>query len=124
MSEKPKQGQIIWRDLTVEDAGRVRDFYKEVVGWKSTDHDMGEYNDFNIALPETGEVVAGICHARGDNSTIPPQWLMYVQVDSVEASAQKCVEMGGKVVNGPRKMGESNFCVIQDPAGAVMAIMD
>ena len=120
---KPRIGAITWRDLTVENAKEVRDFYCEVVGWKATDHSMGEYADFNISEPESGDVIAGICHARGDNAGIPPQWLIYITVADVEASANRCMELGGAVLDGPRAMGSQRFCVISDPAGAVAALI-
>jgi len=123
--EKPPSniGRIEWLDLTVADASRVRDFYRKVIGWKSADVDMGSYSDFNINLPDSGETVAGICHARGTNANIPAQWLVYVRVADVKESAAECQKRGGKVLDGPRRMGGSNFCVIQDPAGAVMALI-
>ena len=72
---------------------------------------------------QDGNVVAGICHARGSNAGLPPQWLVYIQVASVAASARMCQDLGGKVLDGPRRMGAQDFCVIQDPAGAVAALM-
>ena len=32
--KKPAVGTIAWRDLTVKDAEKVRDFYAQAVGWK------------------------------------------------------------------------------------------
>jgi predicted enzyme related to lactoylglutathione lyase len=125
MSEKnsqPKVGQVLWRDLTVRDATQVRGFYRDVVGWTSTDHDMGEYQDYNMIVPETGETVAGVCHARGVNADVPPQWLMYIIVEDVDRSAKTCVELGGQIMAGPRQMGGGRFCVIKDPAGAMCAL--
>ena len=119
---KSKIGQIVWQDLTVPNATEVRDFYTKVVGWTATDHDMGDYVDYNI-LSESGEVVAGICNARDTNACIPPQWLVYIQVEDVESCARRCTELGGKVIDGPRAMGASKFCVIQDPAGAVCGLI-
>lgn len=121
-TESAKVGEILWRDLTVNNAEQVRDFYKAVVGWQSSGQDMGGYEDFNMISPTTGETVAGVCHARGSNAGLPAQWLIYITVEDVAASARKCVELGGKVLNGPRKMGGGDFCVIQDPAGAVCAL--
>jgi predicted enzyme related to lactoylglutathione lyase len=40
-SETPPVGSIGWCDLTVENADTIRDFYRGVVGWTSTDVDMG-----------------------------------------------------------------------------------
>ncbi len=116
-------GAAEWCDLTVENAGDVKDFYCDVVGWDSSAASMGEYDDFNIELPKTGETIAGICHARGSNSNLPAQWLMYVRVKNVSQSAEKCLGLGGQVLDGPRAMGKSQFCVIQDPEGAVLALV-
>lgn len=116
-------GRVEWIDLTVDDASRVKDFYCTVVGWSSTEVEMGSYSDFNINLPGTQDTIAGVCHARGSNANLPSQWLIYVRVESVKASAAKCEKLGGKILDGPRRMGGSNFCVIEDPAGAVMALM-
>lgn len=123
-SKSAQIGVIGWRDLTVENAEEVRHFYTQVVGWETAPHDMGDYNDYDVRIPATGETAAGICHARGSNANVPPQWLLYVMVESVAASAAKCLELGGAVVDGPRTMGGIPFCVIQDPAGAVIALME
>lgn len=116
-------GAIEWRDLTVEDAEAIRAFYADVVGWQASAVSMGDYDDFNMNLPETGETVAGICHARGDNQHLPNQWLMYVRVKSVHDSAARCQALGGMVLEGPRIMGGIQFCVIRDPQGAVLGLI-
>lgn len=116
-------GQILWRDLTVKNAEKIKNFYCEVVGWKAEPHDMGEYNDYNIVSSETGDVLTGICHAKDTNVNIPSQWMMYVNVEDVVKSVEACVQLGGKIVDGPRKMGDSDFCIIQDPEGAVLALL-
>lgn len=120
---KANIGAIEWHDLTVDNASEVKDFYTQVVGWQSSAASMGDYDDYNITLPESGETVAGVCHARGSNSTLPAQWLIYVRVADVTASAQQCLELGGEVLDGPRKMGANDFCVIKDPAGAVLGLV-
>ena len=119
-----KPGAIMWRDLTVENAVEVRDFYCEVAGWTFTPFDMGDYEDYNMLTPRGGQTVAGVCHARGSNASLPPQWLIYVNVEDLDRSAQRCVELGGKLVDGPRSLGGGRFCVIQDPAGAVCALIE
>lgn len=118
-----KIGRIEWLDLTVQDATNIRKFYTSVVGWTSSEVDMGHYSDFNINLPDTGDTIAGVCHAKGGNANLPSQWLVYVRVESVADSASQCTKLGGKVLEGPKRMGGSDFCVIQDPAGAVMALL-
>ena len=93
---RPPVGSIKWADLTVEHAEEVRDFYREVVGWTSTDVDMGGYHDYCMNQPEDAKTVAGICHARGGNAGLPPQWLAYIIVEDIDHSISRCVESGRK----------------------------
>jgi len=124
-SAKPEVGAISWTDLTVKNAEEVKNFYSEVVGWKSAAVEMGGYSDFNMNLPSSGKTVAGICHARGVNADLPPQWLVYITVEDVDKSAKRCVELGGKVIAGPNGMGSyGRYCVIQDPARAVATLFE
>ena len=118
----PVVGTICWTDLTVPNPELVRDFYQGVVGWQTRPEDMGGYSDFHMIAPASGESVTGICHARGVNADVPPQWLVYFQVENVDQCAARCVELGGEIVAGPRQMGGGRFCVIRDPAGAVCAL--
>jgi predicted enzyme related to lactoylglutathione lyase len=118
-------GAITWTDLTVNNAEAVRDFYSQVVGWQTEPVDMGGYSDFNMKSPTSQKTIAGICHARGANADLPAQWLLYITVENVDASATRCVELGGKVITGPKGMeGYGRYCVIQDPAGAVSALFE
>ncbi len=121
-SKKPEIGAIAWRDLTVKNAPKIRDFYKRVVGWKVSPVEMGGYSDFCMLAPATGETVAGVCHARGSNAGLPAQWLIYIIVAYVDRSAARCRKLGGKVLVAPRVMTGGRFCVIRDPAGAVCAL--
>ncbi|MBZ0199348.1 MAG: VOC family protein [Ignavibacteriaceae bacterium] len=118
-------GKITWFDLTVPNADEVKDFYSKVVGWKSEPFAMQGYNDYNMQTPVNGETVAGICHARGENSNLPAQWLIYITVDNIEASATACKNNGGKIVAPIKEMGTyGKSCVIKDPAGAVAALFE
>jgi len=116
-----KHGEISWTDLTITNAEEVKDFYTKVMGWTATPISMGDYNDY--VLMNGDKPVGGVCHARGSNTGLPTQWLQYVAVDDVQQCIAACNEAGGKVIHGPRKVDRRDFCVLQDPAGAVMAII-
>lgn len=125
-------GQILWTDLTVENAEQVRDFYAAVIGWSFEPVGMGEYDDFMMVakgqrprhLPEHTVRVAGVCHARGDNADLPAQWLNYFSVEDIETSRLAVVEQGGKIRTDVKSYGASKYCVIEDPAGAVCALYE
>lgn len=115
-------GEILWQDLTVDNAIELRDFYRQIIGWDCIPEDMGGYDDFHMIIPSSGNSVAGICHARGENADIPPVWLVYIAVENVEKSAQLCENLGGKIIVQPKLLGNGQFCVIRDPAGAICAL--
>jgi len=114
-------GTIEWRDLTVEDATSIRDFYQSVVGWTHTPISMGDYDDYAM-VTANGDTIAGICHAKGSNAEIPPQWLMYITVADLDESLAQSQALGGKVISGPRDIGSDRYCIIADPAGATVAL--
>ncbi len=115
-------GKIGWIDMTVENATAMRDFYQGVVGANVEDTDMGGYSDYTLLTPESGEAVAGVCHARGTNADMPTGWLIYFIVADVDASAATCVESGGKLRVEPRGLAGGRFCVVEDPGGSVAAL--
>ena len=122
MADQAEIGKIGWIDISVDDATGLRDFYASVVGWQPESASMGEYDDFTMTTPHGASAVAGVCHARGSNAELPRQWLIYITVADVDASARTCTEQGGKLIVEPKSMGDARFCVIEDPAGAVAAL--
>jgi predicted enzyme related to lactoylglutathione lyase len=122
--QRPPIGSIGWIDLTVTDAVAVRDFYRTVVGLSAKGLDMGGYEDFIMIPPGSETPAAGICHARGVNADLPSQWLVYFTVADLDASVSYCVELGGRVIAGPKEGDDgSRYVVIQDPAGAYAALL-
>ena len=123
-SQKPVFGTFGWTDLTVENADEVRDFYASVVGWGIEPCDMGGYSDYTMTAAD-GTPVGGVCHARGTNAEMPPVWMVYVNVEDLAGSLERCREQGGEVVLGPKGMGgHGSYAVIRDPAGAMMALFE
>jgi predicted enzyme related to lactoylglutathione lyase len=116
-------GRIGWIDLTVADAGGVKDFYEKVVGWTVSPLDQGTHEDFVMNVPEDESPIAGICHALGENANLPPHWLVYVNVKSVHESLALVRSLGGQVVDGPRKLAGRDFACIRDPAGAYLGLL-
>lgn len=121
----PPVGSIAWADLTVPDAEPVRAFYEAVAGWRSERVPMTGYSDFMMFPTDGKAAAAGICHARGTNADMPAQWLLYIVVTSLEASVERCRSLGGELVAGPKgSPAQGLYCVVRDPAGAVVALFE
>jgi uncharacterized protein len=119
---RDQTGKIGWIDMTVDDAAGLRDFYADVAGLRPEAVTMGDYDDYNMTMPSSGEPVCGICHARGSNKDLPGGWLVYFTVDDLDASVAACRAGGGRVLVEPRGLAGGRFCVIEDPGGAAAAL--
>tara|TARA_R110000737_G_scaffold345990_1_gene375242 strand:- start:1115 stop:1495 length:381 start_codon:yes stop_codon:yes gene_type:complete len=117
-----KIGTMAWLDLSVGNADEVKSFYQDVIGWKSENITMGDYDDYAMLEPNNNEAVAGVCHAQGVNKDLPPAWLPYFLVADIEASIATVEAKGGALVTQIKSMGSDKYAVIKDPAGAVCAI--
>jgi uncharacterized protein len=82
---------------------------------------MGEYSDY-VMSDDAGTGTAGVCHSRGANTGIPPQWIIYFVVADIAASIASVLQLGGAVITEPRNSGGGTFSIIRDPAGAVCAL--
>lgn len=123
MEAKKKPGALIGFDLTVPDAEQISHFYHAVVGWEIGVQKMSDYEDYFMKDRETGEVMAGICHAKSVNKDLPPVWLMYLHVEDLDKSIACCEKLGGKVIGEKRRCGSmGEFILIQDPAGAYVML--
>lgn len=112
-------GRFIWYDLITPDPDGAVDFYKDIVGWKTQKWDGPQpYTMWeNNGAPIGGVVKTD--SGMGAN----PQWLPYVQVDDVDATAKLATELGGKVTNGPKDIpGSGRYAILSDPQGASIAI--
>lgn len=113
-------GQFTWYELTTPDVEASKKFYPRLTGWGLQAFDA-DYTMFtNGPAP-----VAGIFRLSGDmqQQGVPPNWMAYVEVNNVDATAQQAASLGGKVLVGPADIpGTGRFAVVQDPQGATIGL--
>ncbi len=113
-------GQFTWYELTTPDVDASKKFYPRFTGWGLQAFDA-DYTMFtNGPAP-----VAGIFKLSADMKAqgVPPNWMSYVEVNNVDATAQQASSLGGKVLVGPADIpGTGRFAVIQDPQGATIGL--
>src|SRR5690606_21996519 len=102
------------------------EFYKEVIGWEEEGllmkDESGTYTDY-VMKDDQGNWIGGICHHRGVNKGIPPQWIVYINVADIKQSIDKCLQLGGKVIKtSANQVGSLQYAIISDPQGAVLAL--
>jgi predicted enzyme related to lactoylglutathione lyase len=130
MSEQrmPANGAFCWNELATTDLDAAQNFYKALLGWEIKQGGAPgggmRYNEIVVGGQHVGGMYApGECGGEGAPQ-MPPHWRAYVAVDDVDASAAKTKELGGKVCVEPMDIpGVGRFCVISDPAGAVISLI-
>jgi hypothetical protein len=125
--KKQTFGQQVWLDLSVKDAEKIKDFYQSVLGWQvnavdMTDNTGEKYQDYAMSVEDEQNAVAGVCHAKGTNATLPPVWIPYFSVANVDDAVTKIKAHGGQLLTEIKSMGNDRYAMVQDPAGAVFAI--
>jgi predicted enzyme related to lactoylglutathione lyase len=115
-----EHGAPSWFELHTRDHGPTVAFYRTVFGWETqVEGDTDEFRYTTVRDPEGAGLVAGVMDATpflpaGE----PPSWYVYWEVDDVEASAARAVELGGTVVSGCEATPYGDLAQLADPAGA------
>jgi uncharacterized protein len=122
---KPKQGTFCWVELMTRDAAKARAFYSKLIGWKTSEMDMGPAGTYTMWTPEGQEESVGGMMEMNDRQFegIPPHWMPYIAVDDIHATAGKVEALGGSIKVPVMPIpGIGYFCVIEDPTGAVISL--
>jgi len=121
-------GCLTWNELATNDVAAATDFYEKLFGWKLEPVDTGG-----------GPAYWMIGHdgaARGRNGGVrelapeqleggvPPHWMPYFTVDSVDDATAAITDGGGSVAFGPLDLPAGRIAVGQDPQGAFFGLFE
>ena len=115
-------GRFIWYELMTPDTAGAKAFYVQLLGW---DLDEMTGGDMAYTLAGPGGGIAGIMELPDDLKAagVPPNWTGYVDVDDVDAAAEKAKQLGGSVQVAPTDIPNiGRFSIIADPTGAVFGL--
>lgn len=117
-------GAFSWSEINTRDPEAAKSFYGDVFGWSFEDKEfegVGTYTTINV----NGNAVGGLIDITGQvPDEVPANWLVYFSVEDTDATLAKLKEMGGGVAFGPTDIeGVGRFAVVQDPFGAVFAVI-
>ena len=104
-------GRLVHLELHTGDLRAARDFYARLLGWRPDRvvTDAGTY----LTMSAAGDVGAGIVAC----SSPRPVWLPYVQVNDIEVSTARAIELGAAAILEPRE-GPAGFRSVIRQAGA------
>jgi predicted enzyme related to lactoylglutathione lyase len=113
-----------WAELSARGLDQDLAFYGRVFGWTTRSSDMGEgqppYNEFLL----DGRSIAG---AMEMNPMVPAQvpsyWMVYFNVDDVDASYGKAIAGGAHEMLAPGEFPGGRFAILTDPQGALFGLL-
>jgi uncharacterized protein len=112
-------GAFCWAELNTSDVNGAGPFYTGLFGWGTKGGDTG-YTEFQVGERS----VAGMMAITPDMGPVPPHWLAYYQVADCDQAIARAKELGATIhVPGMDIPGVGRFGVIQDPQGAVFAVV-
>ena len=112
--------QWLWTELWADDATRMGDFYRAVVGYDvETGSIPGETS--GVHLVSGGYARAGILPKPAQ---VPTSWLPYIRVESVADTVTRARDAGGAVVMEPVDAHGSTMAILLDPTGAPFAVAE
>lgn len=117
-------GEVCWMELMVDDPAPLLPFYAELFGWQFSEPmpmNGGEYTSLKV----NDEGVGGFLKRPPNVPSMPPVWMNYFAVASVEAGTEKAAALGGKIVMPKTEIPETGyFALIEDPTGAVSYLFE
>jgi uncharacterized protein len=132
-------GSLNFNGLNTRDVEGAKSFYGSVFGWETLGLEGGaelwtlpgygdslerDDPDLRKRVAEVGgpagfeDVVASINPIADDQPDVPAHWSVTFAVDDADASAEKAIELGGKVAVPPFDAPWVRMTVLTDPQGA------
>lgn len=123
--EQYAHGHFCWVDVMSKGIDEVAPFYEGLFDWQAVKQETP-----NPEMPYTifqyqGEVVAGLgqMNAEMESSGMPACWNSYINVDDIQASVDRAVELGANLILPAFDIPGAGYeAIIADPTGAPIAL--
>jgi predicted enzyme related to lactoylglutathione lyase len=108
-------GRFAWYELITTDVAGAKAFYTEVVGWGAQDASTSALA-YTLFTSE-GTPVGGLMNLPEDARKMgaTPRWMGYVDVNDVDATADRIKRLGGAVYVPPTDSNIGRISVVADP---------
>lgn len=118
-------GAFSWSELMTSAPDKAAEFYGSLFGWKLESMPMpGGASGELYRVAKVAETAVGGMFKTPDGQPMPPQWMTYVTVQDVDATAAKAVELGGRILMPVTDIPTvGRMATVQDPQGAVLNII-
>jgi hypothetical protein len=113
-----------WAELNARGLGAAVPFYAAVFGWSSRTSPMGEgqppYTEFLLGQDS---VAGGMEMNPSTPPMVPSYWMVYFNVDDVDASYRRALDSGAQEMLAPTDFSGGRFAILSDPQGAIFGLL-
>lgn len=111
-----------WTELMTTDQDGAKSFYTKLFDWGTHDSDMGPAGTYTMWMQD-GTHTGGCMTLPAEAAGAPPHWMNYVNVEDVNASLAKALELGATLVVPVMPIPDvGQFTMIADPTGAHLCL--
>ncbi len=111
-----------WNELMTRDIEKAREFYGRLFGWEFADYTSGDAKYYVVS--HQGEECSGIQEMDERWGDMPPRWMVYFAVQSVDMSVDFARQLGGFVQVHPHDIPEGRFAMVADQHGGAFDVVE
>ncbi len=116
-------GTFCWVDLATNATESAKTFYGAILGWTAQDVPT-DYEIPYTHLLSNGRLACALYEMAPEQGAFP-YWAAYARVTDAQASAERAVQLGGRIVMPVVDvMDNGRMCFIQDPTKAVIGLWE
>ena len=119
-------GSLTWNDLATNDVDAASEFYSGLFGWSIEKLDTGDAPPY-WSISHGGAAAGrngGMRELTPEEQGVPPNWMAYFAVESVDETLAKAQELGGYALFGPMEVPAGKFAAIHDPQRAAFSVAE
>lgn len=114
-------GGMAWCEVNTRDAAAAAAFYQRVFSLGADVMEM-QGTPYHM-LKNHDRPVCGVLQMTAEWGEIPPHWMAYFAVADADAAKATVEANGGQVPFGPFDSPYGRICVVQDPQGAMVSLI-
>ncbi len=118
----PAVGEFSWHELMTTDHATAFNFYSTLFGWEAgTPHEMTGLGTYQL-FTRNGVPIGGMFNIM-PGVDAPPNWTLYIRVQSIDEAIKAVKANGGTLIHGPMEVpGGDMIANFTDSTGAMFAL--
>jgi predicted enzyme related to lactoylglutathione lyase len=110
-----------WNELCTRNVDQAAEFYGHLLGWEFSEYpsQLGKY----YVVRNRDEECNGMLQIDQRWGEMPPCWMVYFAVHSVDITVDQVRQLGGHVLVHPFDIEEGRFAVVADGQGAMFDLV-